>query len=460
MPLPLRQSDSRPLSVSALTSLIKGELEASFSDVWVEGELTGVKVHSSGHCYFSLKDAGAQISCNLWRSSLARLKFKPQDGQKVLARGSVSIYEPRGTYSLTVSQLEPRGVGELQLAFEQLKNRLMAEGLFERTRKRPLPYLVQRIGIVTSPTGAALRDMLQIIHRRNPRVEVVIASARVQGQGAAEEIARGIERLNRYGQVQVLIVGRGGGSYEDLFCFNEEVVARAIAASKIPVVSAVGHEVDVTIADFVADLRAPTPSAAAELVVRERLELEEGLRLLDQRLLRAMQVQLLQRQRYVLGLSERLRDPRRRLQDQRLRLAELDERLKAALARSANQRRKRLEQLEQRLWLRSPELKLKVAQKLNSALDERLDRAMRRILQGQRAEFRQLVGKLEALSPLAVLGRGYAIAQLKEQGGVITRATQASVGAAVRVRVHEGALHCRVEAVESGEPHEPVVSQA
>lgn len=448
MPLPLRQSDLRPLSVSALTSLIKGELEAGFSDVWVEGELTGVKIHSSGHCYFSLKDAGAQISCNLWRSSLARLKFKPQDGQKVLARGSISVYEPRGTYSLTVSQLEPRGVGELQLAFEQLKARLMAEGLFERTRKRPLPFLVNRIGIVTSPTGAALRDMLQIIHRRNPRVEVILASARVQGQGAAEEIARGIERLNRFGRVQVLIVGRGGGSYEDLFCFNEELVARAIAASKIPVVSAVGHEVDITIADFVADLRAPTPSAAAELVVRERLELEEGLASLTQRLERAMRLQLLQRQRQVLGLTERLRDPRRKLQDQRTRLQGLEERLRAALHRSVQQRHKRLEQLEQRLWLRSPALKLKTAQKGVEGLNERLSRAIQRSLQKRQFQVQQVVGRLDALSPLAVLGRGYAIAQLAESGAVVTRASQAPLGAALRVRVHEGVLHCRVDGVD------------
>jgi exodeoxyribonuclease VII large subunit len=266
------------LSVGELTRQIKSTLETGFQNISVQGEISNFKIHTSGHAYCTIKDAEAQIQVVMWRSRVALLAFTPQDGMKVVARGKVTVYPPRGQYQLDVMFLQPAGVGELQLAFEQLKQKLAKEGLFESERKKPLPGFPQVIGIVTSPTGAAVRDMIQILSRRYPLATVILAPVRVQGAGAAQEIAGAIGDFNNFGGVDVLIVGRGGGSLEDLWAFNEEIVARAIAGSGIPVISAVGHETDFTIADFVADLRAPTPSAAAELVAPNRADLVEIVR--------------------------------------------------------------------------------------------------------------------------------------------------------------------------------------
>lgn len=271
--LPQRAADDSPRSVSELTRAIRESLETGFSDLAVQGELSNSHLHTSGHFYFTLKDAGAQISGVMWRRRVAGLAFQPQDGMQVIVQGRLTVYEPRGIYQIDAWGIRPLGVGQLQLAFERLKEKLQAEGLFDMARKRPLPVIPRRIGIVTSTTGAALHDMLTVINRRFPAVDVVVRHAQVQGVGAAEDIAGGIEDLNALGGIDVLIVGRGGGSLEDLWAFNEEVVARALFRSKIPTVSAVGHEVDVTIADFVADLRAPTPSAAGELVVPDKTAL-------------------------------------------------------------------------------------------------------------------------------------------------------------------------------------------
>jgi exodeoxyribonuclease VII large subunit len=270
--------DEPLLTVTELTRKIKLTLEADFPSILLQGEVSNFRRHSSGHVYFTLKDEGAQIAAVLWRSRASTLSFLPQDGMKVVVRGRITVYEPRGSYQIDVSSMRPFGVGELQLAFEKLKQKLAAEGLFDASHKRPLPEFPRRIGIVTSPTGAALHDMIEIIGRRFPLVDLILSPVRVQGAGAAEEIASTIRQFNEYGQVDLLIVGRGGGSLEDLWAFNEEIVARAIYASRIPVVSAVGHEVDFTIADFVADVRAPTPSAAAEIVVPDRDVLLETLR--------------------------------------------------------------------------------------------------------------------------------------------------------------------------------------
>ncbi len=266
------------LSVTDITRRIKTTLEQSFTNLTIQGEISNFKHHSSGHLYFTLKDEGAQISGVMWRSRVASLFFTPQDGMKVIARGNISVYEVRGVYQLDVQQLQPLGVGDLQVAFEKLKQKLFAEGLFAQDHKKPLPRFPRRIGLVTSPTGAAVRDMIQVIGRRYPIVELILCPVRVQGEGAAAEIAQAIDDCNEFGGIDLLIVGRGGGSLEDLWAFNEEIVARAIYRSSIPVVSAVGHEVDVTIADFVADLRAPTPSAAAELAVPKRDDLVEIVR--------------------------------------------------------------------------------------------------------------------------------------------------------------------------------------
>lgn len=266
------------LTISDITRRIKTTLEQSFANLTVQGEISNFKHHSSGHLYFTLKDEGAQISAVMWRSRVPGLAFTPQDGMKVVARGNITVYDVRGVYQIDVQHLQPLGVGDLQIAFEKLKQKLLAEGLFDQGRKKPLPRFPRRVALVTSPTGAAVRDMLQIMARRCPCLEVVLCPVRVQGEGAAVEIAQAIDDCNRFGELDVIIVGRGGGSLEDLWAFNEEIVARAMYRSEIPVVSAVGHEVDFTIADFVADLRAPTPSAAAELVVPKRDDLVEIVR--------------------------------------------------------------------------------------------------------------------------------------------------------------------------------------
>lgn len=272
------KSDAPILTVSQLTRQIKSVLEHDFADVAVQGEISNFKQHSSGHLYFTLKDENCQIQAVMWRNRAATLFFTPQDGMKVVARGKITVYEVRGSYQIDVAQLQPLGVGELQLAFERLKQRLAAEGLFDEEHKKPLPAYPERIGIVTSPTGAAIRDIINIISRRFPAVELILYPVKVQGVGAAEEIVEAIKDFNKLGTIDVMIVGRGGGSLEDLWSFNEEIVARAIYESKIPIVSAVGHEIDFTIADFVADLRAPTPSAAAELVVPDMKDTVDILR--------------------------------------------------------------------------------------------------------------------------------------------------------------------------------------
>ncbi|MFA5833011.1 MAG: exodeoxyribonuclease VII large subunit [Bacteroidota bacterium] len=271
-------SDKKILTVTELTRQIKGVLELGFTQVWIQGEISNFKLHSSGHLYFTLKDEQAQISAVMWKSRAGQLLFRPQDGMKVMIRGNITLYEPRGSYQIDCQQIQPLGKGELQIAFEQLKQRLLEEGLFDSEHKKPIPAYPQKIGIVTSPTGAAIRDMISVLTRRFPAVEVIFVAVKVQGIGAAEEIAQAVEDLNRQHLVDVMIVGRGGGSLEDLWAFNEEIVARAIFSSKIPVVSAVGHEIDFSICDFVADLRAPTPSAAAELVVKDKSEVVELIR--------------------------------------------------------------------------------------------------------------------------------------------------------------------------------------
>ena len=273
-----------PLTVTELTRRIKDTLETGFADVWVVGEISGLRIPSSGHLYFSLKDKGANIKCVFFRSGSRFLRFRPEDGLEVILRGRLSLYEPRGEYQIIAEYMEPKGLGALQLAFIQMKEKLEKDGLFDPARKRPLPPYPKCIGVVTSPTGAAVRDILKVLKRRAPGVHVIIAPASVQGESAPAEVARAIEDLNRRGGLDVLIVGRGGGSLEDLAAFNTEVVARAIFNSNIPVISAVGHEIDFTIADFVADLRAPTPSAAAEIVAKSEEELRHRLEYLKNRI--------------------------------------------------------------------------------------------------------------------------------------------------------------------------------
>ncbi|PYS94839.1 MAG: exodeoxyribonuclease VII large subunit [Acidobacteria bacterium] len=450
---PGRPREDHPvLTVSELNALARGLLEEGLGTVWVEGEISNLRRYPSGHTYFTLKDAESQVAAVLFRGSAAALRFRPGDGLKVLARGRVSLYEPRGAYQVIVEALEPAGLGALQLAFEQLKARLLAEGLFDAARKRPIPLLPRRIGIVTSPSGAAIRDILKVLSRRFASLGVVLAPARVQGAEAAGEIVAGIAALNRLAGLDALIVTRGGGSLEDLWPFNEEAVARAIAASAIPVISAVGHETDVTIADLVADLRAPTPSAAAEMVVGSREELAERIAAAEARLLAAARLRLaaLRRRLGDLGAERAFEILRSRLRDAMLRVDDLTFRLRDRLDRRALAARHRLEILGQRMTPRRLDERLAGRRAAALALGRMLRAAAAARLQRARDRVAALSESLGALSPLAVLARGYAICFEAGSDAVLKEAGRVRVGAPVRVRLHRGSLGCEVRSVDEG----------
>ncbi|MBI1737527.1 MAG: exodeoxyribonuclease VII large subunit [Candidatus Rokubacteria bacterium] len=434
------------LTVSQLSEQLRAVVEERFPTVWVEGEISNFKVYGSGHCYFTLKDPAAQIRAVLFRNRLRHIRFEPKDGLHVVAFGSIEVYAQRGDYSLVVERLEPRGLGALQLAFDQLKARLETEGLFDTRRKRPLPRFPKKIGIVTSPSGAAIRDMLRVIGRRFGDLHIVLAPARVQGDGAAAEIAQGVADLNALGDVDVIIVGRGGGSLEDLWAFNEEVVARAIVGSKVPVISAVGHEVDFTIADFVADLRAPTPSAAAELVVREKQAVVDAVTDLRGRLERAVARRLERETRGLASLAARrvLTDPARPLRDHQRRVDDATTRLRRALHARLRDGGHRLELLAAGLRRGSPIARLAAQRQQLEHLGGRLHRDALQAVGGARHRFAAAAGRLASLSPLAVLSRGYSLTRLPT-GEVVRSARQAPPGTRVRVTLHEGTLDATVE---------------
>lgn len=440
-------TDERPvLSVSGLTARLRALVEERFPAVWVEGEISNFRLYSSGHAYFTLKDEGAQLRAALFRARARRLRFEPADGQHVLAFGSVEVYAPRGEYQLVVELLEPRGLGALQLAFEQLKARLEAEGLFDPARKRPLPAFPRAIGVVTSPDGAAIRDILRVLGRRFAGVRVVLAPARVQGEGSAAEIVQGLRDLEAFGGVDVVIVGRGGGSLEDLWAFNEEIVARAIAACAIPVVSAVGHEVDYTIADFVADLRAPTPSAAAELVVREKAAVVDALRDLRGRLERAARARVERPRERLDALVGRrvLTEPARPLHDLERRVDELRRRAVAAAGAVSGRARHRLALAGARLRAAGPVGRVQGGRHRLEQARVRLHGHAARRLAAARQRFHAAAGRLDSLSPLAVLGRGYSLARTPA-GAVVRSARQVAAGDPLEVLLHHGSLDCRVE---------------
>jgi len=456
---PAPRETRRVYTVSELNALAQEILEESFPSVWVEGEISNLRKYPSGHTYFTLKDEAAQIAAVLFRGASQSLPFRPEDGLKVLARGRITLYEARGTFQIIVDALEPAGLGALQLAFEQLKARLLAEGLFDPARKRPLPLLPRRIGIVASPRGAALRDILKVLARRFANLEIVLAPSRVQGEGASLEIVESIRMLNRLGGIDVLILARGGGSIEDLWPFNEERVARAIAASTVPVVSAVGHEVDTTIADLVADLRAPTPSAAAEMVVRSKEELGDRIAALRGRLIAAARLRL-----SAAGValedagSARAREAvRDRLRDLALRVDDLTFRLGARLERTTTDARHRLELLKERMTPERLAGRLRLRRARADGLDRLLHASMTTRLQRARDQCSAYAERLLALSPLAVLGRGYAICRLQSTGAILKDSTAARAGDAVSIRLHRGSLDCAVTEVRAhGEREEGV----
>ncbi len=444
-------ADARPavLSVGQLNRLARQLLEDAFPMVWVEGELSNLSRPGSGHWYFTLKDAQAQVRCAMFRGQNIRVRFIPEAGQRLLVKGKLSLYEGRGDYQLIVEQMQPAGAGDLAAAFEQLKRRLAAEGLFEPGRKRALPRLPRHIGVVTSPTGAAIRDILTVLARRFPAIPVTVLPVPVQGDGAAAQIAAAIERGNRLasgGQLDldVLIVGRGGGSQEDLWAFNEEVVARAIAASALPVVSAVGHEVDVAISDFVADARAPTPSAAAELLSPDRAEWLETLEHRRRRLLQAWRQQQVSRRQQLEARRARLRHPGERLRQQAQRLDELQARLQRGWQAGARRRLHRLELLRERLQRHSPAQHLRTLAERLRPLHGRLQRALDTDLARRRQHLAASAQLLNSVSPLNTLGRGFAIVQ-DAQGRILRDAREVSTGDAVSARLARGHLQLRVE---------------
>jgi len=434
------------LSVSELSARLRGVIEEAFSEVWVEGEISNGRAWNSGHFYFTLKDAGAQMKGVMFRSTLRYLKFKPEDGLHVVARGRISLYEPKGEYQLVCEHMEPVGFGPLQLAFEQLKKKLAAEGLFDEARKRPLPALPRRIGIVTSIDGAALRDIVRVLRRRYPNAHLVIAPTRVQGEGAAADIARAIRLVARVDDVDVVIVGRGGGSLEDLWAFNEEAVARAIAACPLPVISAVGHETDFTIADFAADLRAATPSAAAELVVRKKDEFVAHIDRLEQRLAGAVHNRL---RRYESRLNGLLARPGYaglpgRLSWRARHVAELSSSLAACARQGLAHRDRRLETLRRTLEQFDPRLRLGRIRANLLIQRGRLDAVAARRLHAAQSRFRSAAARLDGLSPLAVLGRGYAVCWDGDRTRILRDASTLAPGDAIRVTLERGELRAHV----------------
>ena len=431
-------------TVSALTALLRLHIESAFSDIWVEGEVSNLRIPTSGHAYFTLKDANSQIRAVLFRSAGRALRFALQDGMHLVCRGRISVYEPRGDYQVIVEHAEPKGVGALQLAFEQLKQRLAAEGLFDQARKRPLPFLPSRIGVVTSPTGAAIRDIVQVARKRFPAIEIVLNPVAVQGDSAAGEIARAIAELNEFGGFDVLIVGRGGGSLEDLWPFNEEIVARAIAASRIPVVSAVGHEIDYTIADFVADVRAPTPSAAAELVVRDRQNLLGQAKSLQERTLQAIRADLRDRRARVEAERRGLLDPTALVARAIQRCDDLEMRLRLAQVNRLGGVRAVVEALRQDALLRSPIQRIQRGLTMLPHRRTRLHQRMRVALELCRRSLQEAVGAIHALSPLAILARGYSITRRWPDLTILRAASDAAPGEAVHVRLASGELLCEV----------------
>ena len=439
------------LSVGELNAKIRDLLENELQTIWVEGEISNARVWNTGHLYFTLKDSGSQIKAVMFRSAVRYLKFKPEDGLKVVARGKVSVYDPKGEYQILCEHMEPTGLGSLQQAFEQLKKKLAAEGLFDPARKRPLPALPRRIGIVTSLDGAALRDIIRVLRRRYPNAHLVLSPTRVQGEGAGREVAHAIRKIERIEGVDVVIMARGGGSLEDLWAFNEEVLARVIAACKVPVISGVGHETDFTIADFVADLRAPTPSAAAELVVRRKDEFFGHIGRIGERLdaaihhrLRRMETRL-----HMLKARPGYAGYRGRVVVRGRHISELAATLRQRINQSLSRRARRHDLLRRSLDTFDPRHRLAAVRTRLVARDGQLQAAVRRRLGLKQHRLASLAARVDGLSPLAVLGRGYSVTWDGARTRIIRDASTLQPGDKVSVVVERGTLDATVDKVNS-----------
>lgn len=435
-------------TVSRLNQTVRLLLEQEMGQVWISGEISNFTQPSSGHWYFTLKDDTAQVRCAMFRNSNRRVTFRPQHGQQVLVRANITLYEPRGDYQIIVESMQPAGEGLLQQKYEQLKAKLQAEGLFDQQYKQPLPSPAHCVGVITSKTGAALHDILHVLKRRDPSLPVVIYPTAVQGDDAPGQIVRAIELANARGECDVLIVGRGGGSLEDLWSFNDERVARAIFASRIPVVSAVGHETDVTIADFIADLRAPTPSAAAEIVSRNQLELLRQIQHGQQRLEMAMDYYIANRTRRFTQLHHRLQQqhPQLRLARQQTVLERLRQRMNFALENKIKQANQRQQRVSQRLSQQNPQSRIYRAQTRIQQLEYRLAENIRARLSAQRERFGNVVTHLEAVSPLSTLARGYSVTTATD-GKVLKQTKQVKTGDVLTTRLSDGWVVSEVKGV-------------
>ena len=462
--LGLRFEEPRPSRriwpVRDLVAQVRELVEQEYGDIWVEGEISNYRPAPSGHVYFTLKDADAQLPIVLFRRQAVLLRFRPEDGLHVLVRGRVSVYEQRGQMQLVAETMEPVGAGSLQLAFEQLKERLRLEGLFDAERKKPLPMFPRTVGIVTSPTGAVIRDFLNIVNRRHSGLNVLLSPVSVQGESAPVEIEAAIAELNATNLVDLIVVARGGGSLEDLAAFNSEQVARAIAASRLPVVSAIGHETDFTIADFAADLRAPTPSAAAELITEAQHKIAEHLATQSHRLERASRFQLLQaRQRLmhfpISRAESRVTTLLHRL-EQRLDVAA--QRMDAAVVNQLRRSQNRIAELAASVLHHDPRQQLAHAREHLADFRARLDRSLERLIGSSASRLGSLDARLHSLSPLAVLDRGYALV-LSSEGALIRSTTQIGSGNQLTTRLADGSFTSRVETISSGAPHAPATGK-
>lgn len=439
----------RVWTVGEIVGLSKEILEEAFNTVLVRGEISNLHQHRSGHWYFKLKDEDAVLDVAMFRGANREVVFAVDDGLEVIAGGRLTIYPPRGNFQMVIEFLEPVGWGALQLAFEQLKARLHEEGLFEDSRKRPIPLLPRCVGVVTSDSGAAWRDLCRVWHRREVPITVILAPAKVQGEGAADEIATAVDRLNRHGEAEVMIVGRGGGSREDLWAFNEEVVARAIASSRIPVISAVGHEIDITIADLVADRRAATPTAAAEVVAASRQELLQRLEHAYQRAHAAIARRLGDSRARLNDprLQRRLRQPAGLLNVYRQRLDDVWYEISTPFQRSIELRRNRVRSAGQRLALSDPRRHLAERRSALVAAMQSARASLGRTQQHAEGRFGEVAARIEALSPLGVLARGYSICERSGDGLILRRSADVGGGDQVRIRLHQGQLVCQVDEV-------------
>jgi exodeoxyribonuclease VII large subunit len=441
----------RIYTVSTLTAEIKSLLEEGFDLVWVEGEISNFASPSSGHYYMSLKDENAQIRAIMFKTQAHYLKFVPEDGMKVIVRGRISVYEPRGEYQIILDYLEPLGVGALAAAFEQVKKKLSLEGVFDEEKKRPIPFLPRRIAVVTSPTGAAIRDFLRISYRRTPNLDVTVVPVRVQGDEAAGDIVEALDIVNTELDVDVIVLTRGGGSLEDLWPFNQEEVAYAIRRSLIPVVSAVGHEVDLTISDLAADLRAPTPSGAAELVVREKESLERDVRSLSSRLVMGLHGIVDRIRDRVKNLSSRMRDPRRDLADTWLRLDEIYNRLVRIGRACISEDLRRLEAVNETLMLNSPARTIPMLSQQWAFHNRSLAQAFTLYLDRKKRDIHSMRDRLDSLNPLSILERGYSITRKVPEMIIIKDSAQVKTGDDIKTILARGTIDSLVQKTHEGE---------